>query len=210
MRKEVVKVKKLIVASNNEHKISEIREILNDFPLEVISLREAGINIDVEENGITFSQNAHIKAMEIYKILQEKNMVLADDSGLMVDILNGEPGVYSARYSGEHGNDKKNNEKLLSKLKGIEFEKRKAKFVCAIELIIDENNIINVQGEAEGYIIEEERGKDGFGYDPLFYVPDFEKTFAEISPQEKNSISHRAKALEKLKEKVKGYLQGVE
>ncbi|AEB76831.1 non-canonical purine NTP pyrophosphatase, rdgB/HAM1 family [Clostridium botulinum BKT015925] len=129
-------------------------------------------------------------------------MVLADDSGLMVDILNGEPGVYSARYSGEHGNDRKNNEKLLSKLKGVKFIERKAKFVCAMELIVDENTIIDVQGEVEGYILEEARGGSGFGYDPLFYVPQFNKSMAEITAEEKNSISHRGKALKNLKKSI--------
>lgn len=198
-------MKKLIVASNNQHKIDEIKQILSNFPLNIISLKEAGIDVDVEENGTTFMENAHIKAMEIYKMLDKKCMVIADDSGLMVDALKGEPGVYSARYSGEHGNDKRNNEKLLSNLSGIEFEKRTAKFVCAIELIIDEERIINVQGEAKGYIIEEERGRDGFGYDPLFYVPKFNKTFAEMSPEEKNSISHRGEALKKLQQEIKTY-----
>jgi len=202
-------VKKLIVASNNKHKISEIKQILRDFPFQILSMQEAGINTDVDENGSTFEENAHIKAIEIYKALGKKYAVLADDSGLIVDILNGEPGVFSARYSGVHGNDKKNNEKLLYNLKGIEFEKRKAHFICAIELIFDENNIIDVQGSVEGYIIEEERGIDGFGYDPLFYVPKFNKTFAEITSEEKNSISHRGEALKKLKKKVKDYLQEV-
>lgn len=198
-------MKKLLVASNNEHKINEIKEILKDFPLEIISLKEAGIDIDVEENGNTFMENAHIKASEIYK-LTDGCMVMADDSGLAVDILNGEPGVYSARYSGEHGNSKKNNEKLLQNLKGIKFEDRKAKFVCAIELIINEEKVINVQGEIQGYIVETERGKDGFGYDPLFYIPEFEKTFAEMSSDEKNSISHRGRALKKIQEKIKEIL----
>ncbi|MCY6957038.1 XTP/dITP diphosphatase [Clostridium brassicae] len=195
-------MKKLIVASNNEHKIMEIREILKSFPIEIISLKEAGIYIDIDENGSTFMENAHIKATEIYKRVKDC-MVMADDSGLMVEVLGGEPGVYSARYSGEHGNDKKNNEKLLRKLKGMNIEEKKAKFVCAVELIFDNNNIINVQGEVSGYIIEEERGKDGFGYDPIFYVPQFKKTFAEMTSQEKNSISHRGKALKILQEKLK-------
>lgn len=198
-------MKKLIVASNNEHKIKEIKEILKEFPLKILSLKEAGINIDIEENGATFMENAHIKAMSIYK-LKGDSMVLADDSGLAVDILNGEPGVYSARYSGEHGNDEKNNEKLLSKLKGVEFEKRNAKFICAMELIVDENKTINVQGEVEGYIVEEKRGENGFGYDPLFYMPKFNKTMAEMSSEEKNSVSHRGKALKKLKEELRRYL----
>ncbi|KEH99203.1 XTP/dITP diphosphatase [Clostridium botulinum] len=194
-------MKKIIVASNNQHKIEEIKEILKEFDLNILSLKEAGINVDVEENGTTFAENAHIKAAEIFKLVKDA-MVLADDSGLMVDILNGEPGVYSARYSGEHGNDRKNNEKLLSKLKGVKFIERKAKFVCAMELIVDENTIIDVQGEVEGYILEEARGGSGFGYDPLFYVPQFNKSMAEITAEEKNSISHRGKALKNLKKSI--------
>ncbi|KLU76685.1 XTP/dITP diphosphatase [Clostridium botulinum] len=194
-------MKKIIVASNNQHKIEEIKEILKEFDLNILSLKEAGINVDVEENGTTFAENAHIKAAEIFKLVKDA-MVLADDSGLMVDILNGEPGVYSARYSGEHGNDRKNNEKLLSKLKGVKFIERKAKFVCAMELMVDENTIIDVQGEVEGYILEEARGGSGFGYDPLFYVPQFNKSMAEITAEEKNSISHRGKALKNLKKSI--------
>lgn len=194
-------MKKLIVASNNQHKIEEIKEMLKEFNLDVISLKEAGIDIDVEENGTTFAENAHIKAYEIFKIVKDA-MVLADDSGLMVEALNGEPGVYSARYAGEHGNDKKNNEKLLSKLKEFKFEDRKAKFVCAMELIIDEARTITVQGEVKGYILEEQRGENGFGYDPLFYVPEYKKTTAEMTPEEKNSISHRGKALKNLKKSI--------
>ncbi|EDS78053.1 non-canonical purine NTP pyrophosphatase, RdgB/HAM1 family [Clostridium botulinum C str. Eklund] len=197
-------MKKLIVASNNQHKIEEIKEMLKEFNLDVISLKEARINIDVEENGVTFAENAHIKASEIFKIVKD-SMVLADDSGLMVEALNGEPGVYSARYAGEHGNDKKNNEKLLSKLKGIKFEDRKAKFICAMELIVDENTFIKVEGEVKGYILEAQRGKNGFGYDPLFYVPKFDKTTAEMISKEKNSISHRGKALKNLKKVLTYY-----
>lgn len=201
-------MKKLIVASNNEHKIREIKDMLKEFNLNVLSLKEAGIHIDVEENGENFKENAHIKAMEIYKVL-DGEMVLADDSGLMVDVLNGEPGVYSARYCGEHGNDEKNNEKLLLKLEGIEYEKKSAKFVSAIELIIDKNTIISVQGNVEGYIIKERRGNNGFGYDPLFYVPKLKKTMAELTSEEKNAISHRAEALKMLKKEIKRYLKDV-
>lgn len=199
-------MKKLIVASNNEHKIREIKDMLKEFNLNILSLKEAGIYIDVEENGDTFKENAHIKAMEIYKLLDDE-MVIADDSGLMVDILNGEPGVYSARYCGEHGNDEKNNEKLLLKLKDIEDEKKSAQFVAAIELIIDKNTIISVQGNVRGYIIKERRGNNGFGYDPLFYIPKLNKTMAELTSEEKNSISHRAEALKMLKKEIKKYLR---
>lgn len=193
-------MKKIIVASNNEHKIQEIKEILSGLPFEVISLKEAGIDIDVEETGETFMENAYIKASEIYKLLENKDeyMVLSDDSGLEVDVLGGAPGVYSARFAGEHGNSKKNNDKLLGLLEGKKYEERKAKFVCAIVLILDQNNSIKVLGESEGYIGDSEKGPAGFGYDPIFYVPEFNKTFAEMTSEEKNSISHRGRALEKL------------
>lgn len=192
-------MRKLLVASNNEHKIEEIKKILSKYPMEILSLKEAGIDIEVEEDGSTFMENAYKKASEIYNKFGSY-MVLADDSGLMVESLGGAPGVYSARFAGEHGNSKKNNEKLLGLLKGQNGESRKAKFVCAIVLIVDRDNIIKVQGEIEGRIIEEEKGYDGFGYDPLFLVPEYNMTFAEMGPELKNSISHRAKALEKLKD----------
>jgi len=190
-------MKRVIVASNNEHKIVEIKEILSKYSLEVVSLKEAGIDIDVEENGTTFMENAYIKASEIYKLAPDA-MVLADDSGLMVDALGGAPGVYSARFAGEHGNYKKNNEKLLELLKGKPITDRNAKFVCAMVLIVNENRIIKVEGNVKGVIIDEERGQNGFGYDPLFFVPEYEMTFAEMDGDTKNLISHRGRALEEL------------
>ena len=198
-------MKKLVVASNNSKKIKEIKQILSKYPIEIVSLKEAGINVDVEEDGNTFIENAYKKAIEIYKIIPDC-MVLSDDSGLMVDCLGGAPGVYSARFAGEHGNDKKNNEKLLDLLKNKREEEKQAKFVCAIVLIIDSNNIIKVQGEIEGIIIDTEKGEKGFGCDPLFYVPQYKKTFAEMDSELKNMISHRAKALEKLEEEIKKHM----
>lgn len=190
---------KIVVASNNDHKIKEIKEILQELPFEVISMKEAGIDIEVEENGLTFMENAYKKAKEIYTVINSKDyFVMSDDSGIAVDVLGGAPGVYSARYAGEHGNSKKNNEKLLFELKGKKFEERKARFVCAIVLIGLGEEAIKVQGEVEGYVIDEERGNDGFGYDPLFYIPKYNKTFAEMGPDEKNSMSHRGRALEAL------------
>lgn len=195
-------MKRLIIASNNAHKVKEIKAILSEFPVEVVSLKEAGIDVDVVEDGNTFMENAYKKAYEIFEIAKN-SMVLSDDSGLMVEALGGAPGVYSARFAGEHGNDAKNNEKLLELMKGKPFEERKAKFVSAIVLVIDEERIIKVQGEIEGYIKEELSGSRGFGYDPLFLVPEYNKTFGELSEEEKNKISHRARALEKLREELK-------
>ena len=194
-------MKKIIVASNNEHKIKEIKEILSQLPFEVLSLREANINIDVEETGSTFMDNAELKANEIYKIA-DRNMVLADDSGLVVESLNGAPGIFSARFAGEHSNTKANNEKLLYLLEGEKDEQRKAKFICAMVLIVDEEIIVKVQGEVEGIITAEFSGDEGFGYDPLFFIKEFNKTFAQMTSEEKNSISHRGRALEKLKSEL--------
>lgn len=194
-------MKDLIIASNNKGKIQEIKEILKKYKLNIMSQKEAGADIEVDEDGSTFIENAYKKAHAIYK-MKKDSIVMADDSGLMVDALDGAPGIYSARFAGEHGNSEKNNEKLLGLLKGVPFEMRKAKFVCVIVLIIDDKTVIQAQGEVYGYITEEARGKDGFGYDPLFYVPEYNKTFAEITSDEKNTISHRAMALKKLLEEI--------
>lgn len=199
-------MKRLVVASNNQHKIEEIKAMLSKYNISVISLKEADLDIDVEEDGSTFMENAYKKAFEISKILKE-DMILADDSGLMVDALGGAPGIYSARFSGEHGNYKKNNEKLKALMLGKPKEERKAQFVCAMVLITGKKQIIKVQGEVNGYIIEEEKGHSGFGYDPLFYVPEYGLTFAEMDASLKNKISHRRKALEKLDKEIKGIIQ---
>ncbi len=198
-------MKKLIVASNNAHKILEIKEMLSKFDLQVLSLKEAGIDVDVEENGITFMENALIKAKAI-KVLCKDEMVLSDDSGLAVEALNGAPGIYSARYCGEHGNDVENNKKLIREMEGIPFEKRKAKFVCAMALIVDEKTEVQVQGEVEGFILESYEPCEGFGYDPLFYVPELKATFNDVTSEVKNSMSHRGRALEKLEMEMKKYL----
>lgn len=191
--------KKIVVASNNKGKINEFKKILNDLDLEVLSLKDMNIDIDVDEDGITFEENAKKKASEIYKELINRGennfIVISDDSGLEVDYLNGEPGVFSARYAGEHGNDKKNNEKLLHNLKGVKAEERSARFICQLAIINDKNEYMSAKGSVEGYIIEEEKGLDGFGYDPLFLYKPLEKTFGELSMDEKNKISHRGKAL---------------
>lgn len=191
--------KRIVVASNNKGKINEFKKILSDLDLEVLSLKDMNIDIDVEEDGITFEENAKKKASEIYKELINRGennfIVISDDSGLEVDYLNGDPGVFSARYAGEHGNDKKNNEKLLYNLKGVKDEDRSGRFVCQLAIINDANEYKAIRGTVEGYIIEEEKGLEGFGYDPLFLYKPLEKTFGELSMDEKNKISHRGKAL---------------
>ncbi|WP_017416729.1 XTP/dITP diphosphatase [Clostridium tunisiense] len=198
-------MKKLIVASNNNHKIDEIKEMLKGFNLEVIGLKEAGIDIDVDETGKTFMENAEIKAREIFSVANG-NMVLADDSGLSVEALGGLPGIYSARYSGGHGNDKENNKKLIKELQGVPFNERKAKFICAMVLIVNDITVVKVQGEVQGYIVEEYREKEAFGYDPLFYVPELKETFADVPAEVKNSMSHRGRALDLLKDELSKYI----
>ena len=200
-------MKKIILASNNAHKIEEIKKILEGLPFEIKSLKDENINIDIEEDGNTFEENAKKKASEIANFLKNRGekefIVMADDSGLEVDYLNGEPGIYSARYAGEHGNDKKNNEKLLKELKGVPKEKRGAQFVCQIVLVNENDKYLSIRGEVRGRIIEELSGKEGFGYDPLFFYAPLNKTFGELSSEEKNSVSHRACALKELKNRIK-------
>jgi XTP/dITP diphosphohydrolase len=204
------KMKKLILASNNKGKIEEIKKILSDMNVEVFSLKEMDIDIDVVEDGETFEENAKKKCSEIYKELirrKEKNfIVIADDSGLEVEYLNNEPGVYSARYAGEHGNDKKNNEKLILNLEDVPYEDRKARFICQLALINENNEYRGVIASVEGYILEEEKGGDGFGYDPLFYYEPLRKTFSEMTMEEKNKISHRGIALQKMKKTIEELL----
>ncbi|MGG7145095.1 XTP/dITP diphosphatase [Clostridium nigeriense] len=203
-------MKKLVIASNNEGKIKEIKKVLANLPIEVLSLKDMGLDIDVEEDGLTFEDNAKKKSVEIYKELIKKGennfIVMSDDSGLEVDYLNGEPGVFSARYAGEHGNDKKNNEKLLLNLSGVNNENRKARFVCQLALISDKNEYRTLRGTVEGYILEKEKGHGGFGYDPLFFYEPLNRSFGELTMEEKNKISHRGVALQKVKEIIKELL----
>lgn len=197
-------MKKIVLASNNQKKIKEIKQILKGLQYEVYSLNDMNIDIDVEEDGVTFEENAEKKAKEIYKYLKAKGeenfIVLSDDSGLEVECLKGAPGVYSARYAGEHGNDYKNNIKLLEEMKYFKGKDRSARFVCVIALVNENGEVETVRGEVNGYILEELDTEDGFGYDPLFFYEGFNKTFHEASLEEKNAISHRGNALKKLKE----------
>ena len=188
---------KLVIASNNKKKIGEIKEILSAWFTDVLSMSEAGIDVEVEEDGQTFEENALKKATEIQKLLPGC-AVLSDDSGLAVDALNGAPGVYSARYSGGHGDDAANNAKLLREMANVPDDKRTGRFVCAIALVRDGHEPLVVRGESEGVILHAPRGEGGFGYDPLFYVPRFELTFSEMTPEQKNAISHRGRALQLL------------
>ncbi len=189
-------MKKLIIATNNSHKVKEIREILGDYYDDVISLKDAGINIEVVEDGNSFHENAFKKASQISMLVDCD--VLADDSGLCVDALNGAPGIYSARYAGEKSTDEDNLLKLLADLEGI--ENRKAKFVCAIVVANGGKEKLYIEEYAHGVITKEVLGEGGFGYDPIFLDEKLNKTFAQIDGNTKNIISHRAKALSKLKE----------
>jgi len=186
----------LVISSNNKNKIREIKELLSDLDINVLSLKDINFNSDIEENGKTFEENAYIKAKTIYDLY--KIPVIADDSGLAVEALNGEPGVYSHRYAGEECDDHKNNLKLIENLKGV--SNRNAKYVCAICYIDQFGNVKYAKGEVSGIIVDSPKGNNGFGYDPYFYLEGFNKTMAQIDLCEKNKISHRANALNKLKE----------
>lgn len=193
--------RKLVISTGNPHKVEEIKNILSDLSIDVISKKDAGLaELEVIEDGDTLEDNSLKKARALAEHLN--HMVLADDSGLFVDALKGDPGVYSSRYAGEEGNDKKNNEKLLRELDDISLENRNAKFKTIIALITEDKNEMIVYGECSGKIGFEEKGKNGFGYDPLFIPDGYEKTFGEIGEEQKNKISHRAKALENLKKEI--------
>lgn len=189
----------IYIATKNKGKIKEFEQFFNQYDIVVKSLLDIDQMIDIEETGKTFEENALIKAHTVCDLI--KIPVLADDSGLEVDILNNEPGIYSARYAGVHGNDLQNNLKLLENLKGVPYEDKTAHFVCALALIYPSGKEIVVRGTCEGYIIEKMRGDNGFGYDPLFFIPSLNKTYAELTKLEKMHISHRGNALKKL-EKV--------
>lgn len=191
-------MKRMIFATGNENKMKEIREILGALPLEILSMKEAGVSADIVEDGKTFEENALIKARAICKLAGE--MVLADDSGLEIDYLNKEPGIYSARYMGEDTSYHIKNKSLIDRLEGVPDEKRTARFVCAIAAVFPDGKELVVRGTVEGIIGYEEKGENGFGYDPIFYLPERGCTTAELPPEEKNSISHRGNALRLMKD----------
>ena len=192
---------KLLIATNNAHKAREIREILGGSFSGLYTMKEAGIDLDVEEDGETFRENALKKAVETLAFAQDRfDAVLADDSGLCVDALHGAPGVYSARFSGEAHNDAANNARLMELLKDVPDAERTARFCCCIALARKNREPIVVQGEVEGTILHEPRGENGFGYDPYFFYAPYQKSFAELSADEKNAVSHRKRALLLLRE----------
>lgn len=197
-----MKADKIIFATGNAGKMREIQMILADLGLEIQSMKEVGVTADIVEDGKTFAENAMIKASAIAQELEkrgEQAVVLADDSGLEIDYLNKEPGIYSARYMGEDTSYTIKNAHLIQRLAGVPDEKRTARFVCAIAAVLPDGRQFETNAAVEGRIGYEERGENGFGYDPIFYLPEYGKSSAELSPEEKNRISHRGKALEEMK-----------
>ncbi len=193
--------KRIVFATGNQGKMKEIREIMQDLGVEVVSLKDINLDVDIEENGATFEENAIIKAKTIMELTGE--MVMADDSGLEVDYLNKAPGVYSARYLGEDTPYTIKNNHIIKELEGVEGNDRSARFVSVIACVFPNGDTITTRGTIEGLVGYEEKGENGFGYDPIFYVPECGCTTAELSLEEKNKISHRGKALEMMKEELK-------
>ncbi len=191
---------KIIFATGNEGKMKEVRMILEDLGLPVLSLKDAGITADVEENGTTFEENAQIKAKAIMEMTGA--LVLADDSGLEVDALDKEPGIYSARYMGHDTSYHIKNQNIIDRLEGKVGEERSARFVCAIAAAFPDGRVLTTRGTMEGQIGYQEKGENGFGYDPIFYLPEYQCYSAELSLEEKNKLSHRGKALRLMKERL--------
>ncbi|MDD2215171.1 MAG: RdgB/HAM1 family non-canonical purine NTP pyrophosphatase [Eubacteriales bacterium] len=192
-----------IAATQNKHKIEEMRAITEFFGFQIYSMKDAGFGqINVEEDGKTFEENSLKKAMEIHRVCGM--ITIADDSGLMVDALNGAPGVQSARFAGEDGNDGKNIEKLMELLGDLPWEERKAKFVTVIAMVFSEKTVLVAKGECKGHILYEKQGDKGFGYDPIFVPDGYKQSFGQLGTDVKNKISHRAKALQNLKILLEG------
>ena len=198
---------KVIVATGNKDKVKEIREILSDMDALVVTMKDAGLSAEPEENGSTFLENAVIKAKAVAGKAAKSSdwkdaVVMADDSGLVIDALNGEPGIYSARYMGHDTSYREKNANLIERLDNVPEEERSARFVCAVAAVCPGGKILTAEAAMEGRIAYEEHGQGGFGYDPIFYLPEFDRTSAELSLEEKNSISHRGKALRMMREKL--------
>ena len=202
---------KIIFATGNEGKMKEIREILDGLTfsgekVQILSMKEAGIDMDIIEDGTTFEENAMIKARAVAEEAKGA-IVLADDSGLVIDYLNGEPGMYSARYLGKDTSYRVKNANLVQRLEGVPDEKRSARFVCAIAAVLPDGRELSTRGTIEGRIGYEEKGLNGFGFDPIFYVPEIGKYTAELSDEDKNKISHRGKALRAMREELEKELE---
>ena len=202
---------RIVFATGNQDKMREIREILSDLDMEIVSMEEAGVYMDVNESGTSFSENAQIKATVRAQELQDRNqqagtIVMADDSGLEVDYLHKEPGIYSARYLGKDTSYTEKNNTIIERLHGVPDEKRTARFVCAIAAVMPDGTILSTNESMEGQIGYEISGQNGFGYDPIFFLPEFGKTAAELSEEEKNRISHRGKALRAIEKMIREHL----
>lgn len=192
---------KIIFATGNKNKMREIRDILSNLGMEILSMKEAGIDKEINEDGKTFEENALIKARAVAEYTDA--VVLADDSGLEIDYLNKEPGIYSARYLGEDTSYEIKNQALLDRLSGVKKEDRTARFVCAIAAVLPDKREFVVRETIEGYIGEKPAGTNGFGYDPIFYVDEYGCSTAELSEEKKNEVSHRGKALRAMREVLK-------
>lgn len=197
-------MRKVIFATTNEGKMKEIREIMKDMDIELLSLKDLNLNPDIVENGHTFEENAIIKAKQVMELTCE--IVMADDSGIEIDYLGKAPGIYSARFLGEDTSYDIKNKYILDKLAQAKDEERSARFVCVIACAFPDGKIITSEGVIEGFIAKKISGSNGFGYDPIFYVPEYNCTTAEMPPELKNEISHRGKALRNMKSKLKNYL----
>lgn len=198
---------KIVAATGNRDKVKEIREILQDMDVKVTTMKEAGLTVEPEENGETFLDNALVKVRAVAEKAAASDdwkdaIVIADDSGLVIDALNGEPGIYSARYLGHDTSYREKNADLIRRLTDVPDEKRSARFVCAIAAVCPDGNVLTAEAAMEGRIGYEERGENGFGYDPIFYLPEYGCSSAELSREQKNEISHRGKALRLMREKL--------
>lgn len=196
---------RIIFATGNAGKMREIRLILGDLGCQVISMKEAGADPEIVEDGKSFAENAEIKARAVWNCTGD--IVLADDSGLVVDYIGGEPGIYSARYMGEDTSYEMKNRNIIERLEGASGDERAARFVCNIAAVLPDGSVVHTEAAMEGLIAEEPAGSEGFGYDPILYIPEFEKTSAELTIDEKNRISHRGKALEAMKSELKKILE---
>ena len=196
---------KIIFATGNEGKMREIREILKELQVPVLSMKEAGVSLNIEENGSTFAENAEIKARAVWNCTG--GIVLADDSGLVVDALGGEPGVYSARYMGEDTSYEIKNREIIRRLEAVSGQDRSARFVCIIAAVLPDGTVRKTEGTMDGVIAMEPAGEEGFGYDPILYIPEYGKTGAQLTMEEKNAISHRGKALRAMKGELARWLR---
>ena len=194
--------KRIVFATGNENKMKEIRMILEDLGMEILSMKEAGVDMEIVEDGMSFEENAQIKARAVARTLIN-DIVLADDSGLEIDYLDKAPGIYSARFAGEDTSYDIKNRILLDRLEGVPSEERTARFVCAVAAVCPDGTVSTVRGVIEGQIAQEAEGENGFGYDPIFYVPEYGCTTAQMTPEQKNELSHRGKALRAMRDILK-------